>query len=177
MDLRAERGPGVAPAAPPWHPPPRTTYPPRPPPARRIASPTTACACTRKTDRVGINRKVLLLSTSATTSTRPRLPSSGRRTGRCGSCMVISACGTARTKRLPILRHACLPSMRRSPCAPQYCSFSMSRFYFMEPIHHGPICVLCRFDGGCQSLRLPRCWILVPSQAQCFGKHAMIYIC
>ena len=33
------------------------------------------------------------------------------------------------------------------------------------------------FDGGCQSLCLPRCWMLVPSQAHRFGKHVMIYIC
>ena len=33
------------------------------------------------------------------------------------------------------------------------------------------------FDGGCQSLCLPRCWMLVPSQAHHFGKHDMIYIC
>ena len=56
------------------------------------------------------------------------------------------------------------------PCAPQYCLFSMSRFYLMGSIN-GLICMLCRFDGGCQSLRLPRCWILVPGQAQRFGKQ------
>ena len=77
--------------------------------------------------------------------------------------------------RMPAIYAACHRVLREVRELPELdiVRYSVSRFYLMEHIH-GPICVLCRFDGGCQSLRLPRCWILVPGQAQRFGKHVMI---
>jgi len=163
--------------------PPSSAPAPRPPPARRIAYPTTG-ACSRRT-RQGTHEPQgaasLNLLRSRQTPARQRRARRGRH--RCHApqrpqrALRCRAEGAVRVRRyrpaalqgrnVACVAHAChlwaIP-----PCAPQYCLFSMSRFYLMGSIN-GLICMLCRFDGGCQSLRLPRCWILVPGQAQRFG--------
>jgi hypothetical protein len=64
---------------------------------------------------------------------------------------------------------SCLPSPKPLACAlAEQDKAGMNRKVLLLSIS---------FDGGCQSLCLPRCWMLVPSQAHHFGKHVMIYIC
>ena len=64
---------------------------------------------------------------------------------------------------------SCLPSPKPLACAlAEQDKAHMNRKVLLLSIS---------FDGGCQSLCLPRCWMLVPSQAHRFGKHVMIYIC
>ena len=64
---------------------------------------------------------------------------------------------------------SCLPSPKPLACAlAEQDKARMNRKVLLLSIS---------FDGGCQSLCLPRCWMLVPSQAHHFGKHIMIYIC
>ena len=79
------------------------------------------------------------------------------------------------------------PGQRDLPSSPTTCSTSC--LPFPKPLacalaeqdkarmNRKVLLLSISFDGGCQSLCLPRCWMLVPSQAHHFGKHVMIYIC